>query len=154
VAEPEWVTNDKVLETIRAFPGGLDILIQIYKYNLRGKGFHHNRIDNPRFCSRVLPDFLHAHMNVKFNGKFYENLQLRSGIDCHAPTSHTLKDKALLCECTDPDKVLQFDAVKRDLDINSDVIKESKIKVEIMLASFASGSMRYISFINLKLLLN
>jgi hypothetical protein len=82
----ERVNPDKVLETIRKIPRGVEVLVLIYKFKTNGNSIAAKRIENPGFCRKYLSSFLKDHMDVKYDGKFFENLKLRSCI----ASGHTL----------------------------------------------------------------
>ena len=81
----ERVTPDEVLEKIRTIPGGVEVLVLIYKFKTNGRRIAAKRIDHSGFCGKFLPEFLKDYMDVKYDGKFFENLKLRS----HITSGHT-----------------------------------------------------------------
>ncbi len=74
----ERVTLDKVLASIRKFPGGIEVLVLIYKFKSNRNYIAPKRIEFTGFCGKCLPSFLRDHMGVKYDGKFFENLKLCS----------------------------------------------------------------------------
>jgi hypothetical protein len=90
VEEAKRVTQETVLETIKSSAGGMEVLVLIHNHRTlkhHGKAAAKSRVQTAGFCKHYLFSFLQMHMGVRYDGKYYENLQLHSS----SPSGSTVK---------------------------------------------------------------
>jgi hypothetical protein len=77
------ITQDQLLEAIKTSPDGREALVLLYNFKTQqhhGKAAAKSRIQMPGFCKRILFDWLQSYMGARYDGKGYENIQLRRDI--------------------------------------------------------------------------